>query len=166
MYIKIIFFYLNIWSNKYLIMNNDELINNFNKINNEIIKLNNYKNNIINDIDIIKYLIIDNNNNNTNNNNESFFTKQEYINMKLNNEIKNINYNIQETSIDISCKFNKILANFIKEQKETNKKLKDELIELRNIINNSNNSNYEKIKDLYYNIFYISLSFIFITIFI
>ena len=157
-------------------MNNDELINNFNKINyeiskinNDIIKLNNYKNNIINDISIIKYLITDNNNNN-NNNIESYFNKQEHINMKLNNEIKNINYNIQETSIDITCKFNKNLANFIKEQKETNKKLKDELIELRNIIDNSNyeiiKKQDEKIKYLYYNIFYISISFIFITIFI
>lgn len=107
--------------------------------------------------------------NNDSNKYETFINKQKYINIKFNNDITNMNYEIQETSIDISSKFHKNLLNFIKEQKEINKNLRDELLVVRTFNEEQKviiKEQHKKIEDLYYNIYYICISLIFINILI
>jgi hypothetical protein len=68
--------------------------------------------------------------------------EQEIINIKFKNDINNVFYEIQESSIDISLRFHKNLYKVITE----NKKIADNIEEIKIKIKEQDN----KIRDIYY----------------
>ncbi len=95
------------------------------------------------DIEILKKIIEENKNIVSYNNNlNHILRKQEIINIKFRNDIKNVFYEIQESGIDISHRFHKNLYKVITE----NKKIADNIEEIKIKLNEQDN----KIRDIYY----------------
>ena len=93
---------------------------------------------------------------------KTFLKNQNDINMKLINDINNINYNIQENNIELSYKIHRKLSNIIKNQNEFNMILINDINKLNTVI-----KAYEtKINDIYDTIYYIFIHIIFIIIII
>ena len=150
------------------IINNEET--ELNELKNNVLKMNNDKNKIIYDIDTLKHLINEQSkllitNNSLESVLKNVLKNQDEINNELKTDIKNINHNIQETSVEISCKFHKYLSNYIKEQKEINNKLNDEILEFKTI-NESQvkimKKQEKQIKDIYNSIYAICIAIIFL----